>query len=67
MNYKYNHELMKWRRELPETLWWNQNNFKSDNYDPCVMGLRYTYYIMLLCFNQPFLSSYRDNSNSMLV
>lgn len=28
------------------------------------MGLRYTYYIMLLCFNQPFLSSYRDDSDN---
>jgi len=45
MNYKYNHELMKWRREFPETLWCNQKNFKSDNYDRCVMGLRYTYYL----------------------
>ncbi|CUM57713.1 unnamed protein product [Debaryomyces tyrocola] len=62
--HEYNHEIMKWRRELPETLSWNQKNLKSDKYDPCVMGLRYTYYIMLLCFNRPFLSSSRDYSNN---
>lgn len=62
--HEYNHEVMKWRRELPENLSWNQNNLKSDKYDPCVMGLRYTYYIMLLCFNRPFLSSHTDNSDN---
>lgn len=62
--HEYNHEVMKWRRELPENLSWNQNNLKSDKYDPCVMGLRYTYYIMILCFNRPFLSSHRDNSDN---
>lgn len=65
---EYNHEAMKWRRELPENLSWNQNNLKSDKYNPCIMGLRYTYYILLLCFNRPFILSHKENSeNSPMI
>lgn len=65
---EYNHEAMKWRRELPENLSWNQNNLKSDKYNPCIMGLRYTYYILLLCFNRPFILSHKGNSeNSPMI
>ncbi len=51
----FNVEMRKWRKSLPQGLIWDAINLKKNAMNPTIMGLRYYYYILLLCFNKPFI------------
>lgn len=58
--FQYNNEIKKWRDNLPPDLKWNQENLKITGDDPTVSGVRYYYYILLLCLNRPFVGLTED-------
>ena len=52
---QYNNEIQMWRNLLPLDLYWDQENLKLTGDNPTVSGMRYYYYILLLCLNRPFV------------
>ncbi|WPK26142.1 hypothetical protein PUMCH_003489 [Australozyma saopauloensis] len=53
--FQYNNEIQKWRDNLPLDLKWNQEILKVTADNPTLSGVRYYYYILLLCLNRPFV------------
>lgn len=58
--FQYNNEIQKWRENLPLDLRWDQHSLKTTADNPTVSGVRYYYYILLLCLNRPFVGLSKD-------
>lgn len=63
MLYAYNDEIMKWKNNLPPDLNWNQDSLKRTSDNPTVSGVRYYYYILVLCLNRPFVGIAKKINN----
>ncbi|KAG7887388.1 hypothetical protein KL936_004548 [Ogataea polymorpha] len=65
---KFNIAIMKWKHNLGGDLSWTRLQLKMDGSNPNKMSLRYQYYLIILCFNVPFLSNLNHhNLKSELV
>lgn len=58
--FQYNNEIQKWRENLPQDLRWDQHSLKITADNPTVSGVRYYYYILMLCLNRPFVGLSKD-------
>lgn len=63
MLYAYNDQIMKWKHNLPPDLAWDQESLKRTSDNPTVSGVRYYYYILVLCLNRPFVGITRNIQN----
>lgn len=63
MLYAYNDQIMKWKHNLPPDLNWDQESLKRTSDNPTVSGVRYYYYILVLCLNRPFVGIARNIRN----
>lgn len=63
MLYAYNDQIMKWKHNLPPDLNWDQESLKRTSDNPTVSGVRYYYYILVLCLNRPFVGITRNMRN----
>ncbi|KAK8441538.1 hypothetical protein ACI3L0_003491 [Candidozyma auris] len=63
MLYAYNDQIMKWKQNLPPDLNWDQNSLKQTSDNPTVSGVRYYYYILILCLNRPFVGIAKNVKN----
>lgn len=53
--FEYNAQIQQWKQNLPEDLQWNNDSLASTGENPTYSGIRYYYYILLLCLNRPFI------------
>ncbi|CCG25892.1 Tea1 transcription factor [Candida orthopsilosis Co 90-125] len=53
--FEYNAQIQQWKQNLPEDLQWNNDSLASTGENPTYSGIRYYYYILLLCLNRPFV------------
>ncbi|KAG7845116.1 hypothetical protein KL941_002961 [Ogataea angusta] len=53
---KYNRQLVQWKECLPSEISWKTEQLLEEGTDPTKMGLKYYYYIVVLCLNRPFIS-----------
>ncbi|CAH6723373.1 activatory protein Cha4p [[Candida] jaroonii] len=52
----YNLKLLKWKESLGKELFWNKSILKKTAHNELYMGPRYTYFIIMLSINRPFIS-----------
>ncbi|KAG7664175.1 uncharacterized protein J8A68_002313 [[Candida] subhashii] len=57
---EYNYQIMNWKNTLPDDLQWNREKLKLTGENPTYSGIRYYYYILLLCLNRPFVGIESD-------
>lgn len=50
-----NSKLFKWKQSLDEELFWNKRILEKTAHNELYMGPRYTYFIILLSINRPFV------------
>lgn len=55
---------MAWKKNLPKDLRWNRTKLGKTGENPTYSGIRYYYYILLLCLNRPFVGIDQDNHNN---
>ncbi|CAX43045.1 Ty1 enhancer activator, putative [Candida dubliniensis CD36] len=60
---QYNSQIMAWKKNLPKDLRWNRTKLGKTGENPTYSGIRYYYYILLLCLNRPFVGIDQDNHN----
>lgn len=53
--YQYNVQIRDWKESLPDDLKWDRQSLKETAENPTLAGLRYYYYILVLCLNRPFV------------
>ncbi|KAI5952532.1 hypothetical protein KGF54_003399 [Candida jiufengensis] len=53
--YEYNSQIMNWKQNLPDDLKWEKITLAQSAENPTYSGIRYYYYILLLCLNRPFV------------
>lgn len=53
--FEYNQRIMLWKQFLPADLNWDKRNLLESSDNPTVSGVRYFYYIVILCLNRPFV------------
>lgn len=53
--FEYNAQIQQWKQNLPSDLQWNKDSLASTGENPTYSGIRYYYYILLLCLNRPFV------------
>ncbi|KAI5961006.1 uncharacterized protein KGF55_004273 [Candida pseudojiufengensis] len=61
--YEYNSQIMNWKQNLPDDLKWDKNTLSRNAENPTYSGIRYYYYILLLCLNRPFVGLEADANN----
>ncbi|KHC37244.1 hypothetical protein MGQ_02992 [Candida albicans P76067] len=61
---QYNSQIMAWKKNLPKDLRWNRTKLGKTGENPTYSGIRYYYYILLLCLNRPFVGIDQDNHNN---
>ncbi|EMG50442.1 hypothetical protein SBY92_000233 [Candida maltosa Xu316] len=65
--FQYNKEITQWKRNLPKDLNWTRESLKASGENPTYSGIRYYYYILLLCLNRPFVGiENEENTNDEL-
>ncbi|CAH6723375.1 activatory protein Cha4p [[Candida] jaroonii] len=52
----YNLKLLQWKESLGKELFWNKSILKRTAHNELYMGPRYTYFIIMLSINRPFIS-----------
>ncbi|KAG5419246.1 hypothetical protein I9W82_003013 [Candida metapsilosis] len=58
--FAYNAQIKQWKQNLPSDLQWNKDSLASTGENPTYSGIRYYYYILLLCLNRPFVGLESD-------
>ncbi|CAK9439132.1 uncharacterized protein LODBEIA_P33560 [Lodderomyces beijingensis] len=53
--FDYNWQIMRWKENLPGDLQWNRRALIETGENPAYSGIRYYYYILILCLNRPFI------------
>lgn len=58
--FQYNAQIQNWKETLPKDLQWDRESLKLTSDNPTASGVRYYYYILLLCLNRPFVGISKD-------
>ncbi|EDK44645.1 conserved hypothetical protein [Lodderomyces elongisporus NRRL YB-4239] len=53
--FDYNWQIMQWKEKLPSDLQWDRESLVNTGENPTYSGIRYYYYILILCLNRPFI------------
>ena len=59
--FEYNRQIVLWKKNLPKDLQWDRESLSKTGENPTYSGIRYYYYILLLCLNRPFIGIENDN------
>lgn len=65
---KFNSQVYRWRKNLPDFLQWSQNIIQDQDSaaDPTICYFWYYYYIVLLTFNKPFIEDSSESKATVL-
>ncbi|CAI5758548.1 unnamed protein product [Candida verbasci] len=65
---EYNTQIMHWKDTLPHDLQWDRKKLSATGDNPTYSGIRYYYYILILCLNRPFVGiDHEKNKYSPLL
>ncbi|RCK57787.1 hypothetical protein Cantr_06311 [Candida viswanathii] len=59
--FQYNRQIVQWKKNLPKDLQWDRDSLRKTGENPTYSGIRYYYYVLLLCLNRPFIGIENDN------
>ncbi|KAK6877568.1 putative transcriptional regulatory protein [Candida tropicalis] len=62
--FQYNRQIVSWKKSLPKDLQWDRESLSKTGENPTYSGIRYYYYILLLCLNRPFVGIENDNKGT---
>lgn len=64
--FNFNLKLLKWKENLSQELFWNKSILKATAHNELYMGPRYTFFIIVLSVNRPFILMIALSSSKLI-